>query len=169
MKSSGFTLVELVLMLTVLIAAALGVWLILNPLELKKRLNDSIRLSDLAILQQAVNNSISEATISGRVILCPIQTMNCKGSTSDSDANKLKSDGSGWVKADLSTQKSINIPTLPIDPVNNGEFNYRFYSDGKAWEIDTVLESSFYRQRMVGDGGNNDSRYEVGTNLTLIN
>lgn len=167
--NKGFTGIELIVMLGLLAVVSAGTWLILNPLELKRRMNDSIRIADMGILQQAITNSLNESTISGKLVLCPNGQPSCKGSTLDSDSNKLKSDGTGWIKADLSAQKSINLPTLPIDPLNEGNYNYSFSSDGKGWELSTVLESNYYKQKMISDGGDNDSKYEVGTNLTLIN
>ena len=51
--------------------------------------------------------------------------------------------------------------------MNNATYNYRYISDGNGWEVDAVLESQQYQGKAATDGGNCDTRYEVGTNLTL--
>lgn len=165
----GFTLVELLVVIAIIAILAAVVVLIINPIELTKRSRDAARLTDLANLQQAINVAAQEATQSGDAILCAGTTAPCTGQSNSTDANNRKSDGSGWVKVNLSAQKSVSVPTLPVDPINDGTHYYTYASDGNGWEIDAVLESDQYKDKMANDGGNNDTAYEVGSNLTLIN
>ncbi len=161
----GFTLVELLVVIAIIAILAAVVVLIINPIELTKRSRDAARLTDLANLQQAINVAAQEATASGAAILCSGTTAPCQG---DSKADGRASDGSGWVKVNLSAQKSVSVPTLPIDPINDDTYKYSYYSDGNAWEINAVLESDQQKGKMSTDGGNNDNAYEVGSNLTLL-
>ncbi|MBI2040266.1 hypothetical protein HYT18_04270 [Candidatus Microgenomates bacterium] len=152
--------------------------LIINPLELTRRTRDSARLSDLASLQQAINVAVQEATDTGEAILCTGGSYPCGGSTGagrsgGSGAGTRNSNGTGWVKVNLSSQQSVSVPTLPVDPLNNDTYHYTYCADNDAWEINAVLESVKEIGRMANDGGDENAqdttgRYEVGSNLTLI-
>lgn len=167
MKKSahGFTLVELLVVIAIIAILAAVVVLIINPLELTRRGRDAARLSDLANLQQAINVAVQEATSSSAAILCNGGATPCNGS---SNVGTRSSDGTGWLKVNLSSQKSVSVPTLPIDPLNNAANHYTYCSDGNAWEIDTALESTQQSGKMSTDGGNDPNLYEVGSNLNLI-
>ena len=171
-ESKGFTLVELLVVIAIIAILAAVVVLIINPLELTRRGRDAARLSDLANLQNAINVAVQESTGSGAVaVLCKVQgSYPCNGS---SQTQTRVSDGTGWVKTDLSTQKSVSVPTLPVDPVNSPTYHYTYCANNDAWEINTVLESDQQKSKMQNDGGNENAldttgRYEVGSNLTLI-
>lgn len=167
-SARGFTLVELLVVIAIIAILAAVVVLIINPLELTRRGRDAARLTDLANLQQAINVAAQEATGSASNILCAATAAPCTDTSNSTSANVRKSDGTGWVKVDLSSQKSVSVPTLPVDPINDSVDRYTYYSDGNAWEINAVLESDQQRSKMASDGGNNDNAYEVGSNLTLL-
>lgn len=165
-NQDGFTLVELLVVIAIIAILAAVVVLIINPLELTRRSRDAARLTDLANLQQAINVAVQEATNSGSAILCKVAgSYPCNGS---SNGGGRVSDGTGWVKTDLSTQKSVSVPTLPVDPINDATYHYTYCANNDAWEINTVLESEQQKGKMTTDGGNEDTRYEVGSNLALI-
>ena len=166
----GFTLVELLVVIAIIAILAAVVVLIINPLELTRRGRDAARLSDLANLQQAINVAVQEATGSAATILCEGGGAPCNGS---SNVGTRASDGTGWVKVNMSTQKSVSVPTLPVDQLNTTVNHYTYCSDGDGWEINTVLESEQQKGKMANDGGDENAtdttgRYEVGSNLKLI-
>ncbi len=136
-RSAGFTLVELLVVIAIIAILAAVVVLIINPLELTRRSRDAARFTDLSNLQQAINVAVQEATGSATAILCMGGSAPCNGS---SNTGTRGSDGTGWVKVDMSIQKSVSLPTLPIDPINDASHHYTYCSDGNAWEIDAVLE-----------------------------
>lgn len=170
-RSFGFTLVELLVVIAIIAILAAVVVLIINPLELTRRGRDAARLTDLSNLQSAINVSVQEATGSGAMgVLCKGGGSSCEGS---SNTGTRTADGTGWVKADLSAQKSVSVPTLPVDPINDATYHYKYCAANDAWEIDAVLESEQQKIKMANDGGNENAtdttgRYEVGSNLTLI-
>ena len=167
----GFTLVELLVVIAIIAILAAVVVLIINPLELTKRGRDAARLTDLANLQQAINVAVQEATGSGTVTLLCVGGLQGGACPGNSATNGRVSDGTGWVKVNLSSQKSVSVPTLPIDPVNSTGTtgnHYVYCSDGNGWEIDTGLESDQYKNKAQNDGGNDTALYEVGSNLALI-
>ncbi len=164
--NKGFTLVELLVVIAIVAILAAVVVLVINPLELTRRSRDAARLADLANIQQAINVAVQEATGSGTAgLLCVGTTSPCTG---DSGAGTRVSNGAGWVKVNLSGQQSVSVPTLPVDPTNTGTSIYRYSSNGTAWEIDAALESTQQSAKMTSDGGNCDTRYEVGSDLTLL-
>lgn len=169
-STQGFTLVELLVVIAIIAILAAVVALIINPIELTRRGRDATRLSDLANLQQAINVAVQEATSSSSVVLCAGATPPCSGNSNDSGPNVRKSDGTGWVKVNLLAQKSVSMPTLPADPVNNSAYHYSYATNnaGSAYEITTVLESDQQKPKMATDGGDNDNAYEVGTDLTIL-
>ncbi len=161
----GFTLVELLVVIAIIAILAAIVVLIINPLELTRRGRDAARLTDLANLQQAINVAVQEATGSAATILCRNGSTPCNGS---SNTGTRGSDGTGWVKVDMSTQNSVSVPTLPIDAINDTNNHYTYCSDGNAWEIVAKLESTQQSGKMGSDGGDDPVLYEVGSNLRLI-
>lgn len=168
-EAKGFTLVELLVVIAIIAILAAVVVLIINPIELTKRSRDAARLTDLANLQQAINVAAQEATASGQDILCATgwdaAASNCQG---DSKTDGRSSNGSGWVRVNLSATKSVSVPTLPIDPINDDAHKYTYYSNGSAWEINAVLESDQQKGKMGTDGGDNIDKFEVGSNLELV-
>ncbi|RJP46333.1 MAG: type II secretion system protein [Armatimonadetes bacterium] len=177
----GFTLVELLVVIAIVAILAAVVVLIINPIELTRRSRDAARLTDLNNLQQAINVAAQEATSSGVAILCSGMsgaatpgTVLCQGNSNSNGGNSADrtTDGTGWVKVDLSSQKSVSVPTLPVDPINDATYYYTYASDGAGWEINAVLESEQQvttQRRMATDGGDNDDVFEVGSTLVLIN
>lgn len=165
MRGQGFTLVELLVVIAIIAILAAVVILVINPVELTKRGRDATRLSDLANLQQAINITVQEAT--GSSVLCNGTPGAC-GPFNSKDGTRAVN-GTGWVSVDLTKQKAISIPVLPVDPVNDATYNYSYQSDGASYEIDAVLESDQQKDKMTNDGGDNPNKYEVGTKLTIIN
>lgn len=170
--SKGFTLVELLIVIAIIGILGVIVFIVINPIELRKRANDSRRISDLANLQQAINVAAQEATSSGSQILCLNTTAPCGGKSTDTPLTTTrKSNGEGWVKVNLSSQKSVSLPVLPVDPINDATYFYEYKTNaaGDAWEIDAVLESDQLKGQMETDGGDNTAKLERGSNLSIIN
>lgn len=171
-QNRGFTLIELLVVIVIIGVLAAIVLIYINPPELNKRSKDTVRVGDLINLQQAINVAANEATGSSQEALCVGVTAPCQGTSSPGTTANRKSDGSGWVKVNLLGTKSVNLPILPVDPVNNSTYNYKYTSDGNNFELNAVLESDQYINslgKMKNDGGNNDNVFEVGSTLTLFN
>lgn len=163
-RSAGFTLVELLVVIAIIAILAAVVVLIINPLEITRRGRDAVRLSDLANLQQAISISVQEATSSSAAILCVGGGNPCNGSSTGT----RNSNGTGWVKVDLSAQKNVSVSTLPVDPINDATNHYTYCSNGDVWEIDAKLESTQMADRATKDGGDDPALFEVGSSLNMI-
>lgn len=139
-----------------------------NENELSKRNRDATRLSDGANIQTAINVAVQEATSSGAAVLCDGNAgkkFPCGGL---SNLNSRLSNGTGWVKVNLAQQKAISVPTLPIDPINDGIYHYAYCANNDSWEMNLVLEYTQQVSKMVNDGGDDTNKYELGSNLTLM-
>ncbi len=99
-----------------------------------------------------------------------------------------KVDGSGWIPINFKLAGDVvSISRLPLDPSNSiansssptqTDLVYRyacqtksFTKPGYVFEIDASLESDAYTitsDKRTDDGGDNDSMFEVGTNLGLL-
>jgi hypothetical protein len=124
---------------------------------------DAQKISDLATMKSYITSLINEASGSAKAaLLCNNAKAPCFGS-SQTDTTQV--DGTGWVKVNFTSKY---LSTIPKDPINDTIAHYVYCSDGKDWEIDAVLEGTTYKGYMSADGGDDSSKYEVGTSLTLI-
>jgi len=218
---SGFTLLELIIVIGILGILSVSLVIVLNPAEVIKKSRDTQRISDLNTIKRAIgvyqinnpnpkmagaNNTGCKGTTSSDsfyqtasdhiyysypsdiATITATQldgvTFSAGGAAQVTKANMGKVDGTGWLPIDFATLSGGSpISNLPIDPVNKiaditkptlTDLVYRYVCSEKTfmYEIDAVLESTAYTitdLKMANDGGNNDSYYEVGTDLNLFN
>lgn len=167
-RVKGFTLIELLIVIAILALLATATLIMINPQELSKRARDSARLAEISYFQTILNSKVAEASEDG--VLCnydpnPI----CSGSSYPVSSSTLKADGTGWIKVDFSQINGLTVNFLPLDPINDSNLKYTYFSNKLNWEINARLESEKYRSKMSFDGGDNSDKFEVGTSLTLLN
>lgn len=156
-KQGGFTLVELLVASTVtLILLALAV-VAYNPVERNKKQRDGKRISDISKIDGAISEfMLDKKNYPDQEGMLRLSTVLPAGSTSLNKSNK------GWIFDNLSSYVSM----LPTDPINNSTYHYSYIHGSSGYELDAKLE--IYTDQMINDGGNDDTMYEVGTNLNLI-
>ncbi len=132
--------------------------LIVNPLELTKQSRDTERMTNAAILVNAINQEYAM----NQTPLCSTGAP-CMGK---SYQETIAVDGTGWVKMELPAS-SFPSKTLPDDPINDATYFYTYCSDGTNWEVNFKLESDKYQEKLVQDEGDSDQYYEVGSDKTL--
>lgn len=163
-ESKGFTLIEILIMIAVMVVLAAILVIVVNPVKIVEKSRDSSRLSDLAAISTALDLYLADnRNFNGLKV----------GTVYESTLGTRKIDGTGWIPLPLTTITSgTPISTLPVDPKNNKAlgFYYRFGANlaAKTYEIDCALENSENLDKQSADGGNNNSRYEVGTDLTIL-
>lgn len=165
--AKGFTLIELLIVVAIITILATLVFIILNPLELLRESRDATRLADLGTLSRVINIA-SQQNQTATNLLCAGQYGSCSGRSDSLDTNVRNADGGGWIKVNFTGTQGIDLGVLPLDPVNKDGFAYTYASDGDKYELNAILESEKYKNKMVIDGGNNISAYEVGTKLSLL-
>ena len=127
----------------------------------------------MANLNNAISSAVAESESDAETVLCNGEGYPCVGSSYPVGANTRKVDGTGWVKVNLTTG-SLRLPTLYSDPTNDSAYHFTYCADNDAYELNTTLESDKESVRMADDGGDQNAtdatgRYEIGSNLTLIN
>jgi type II secretion system protein G len=145
-KSKGFTLIELLVVIAIIGLLASIVLVSLNSVRAKAR--DTKRVGDLRQLQTALEMYYDT---NGAY---PIKTTAINSSS-----------GTTWF-----SELAIFMAARPIDPTNSatGSYYYYYKSDatGANYELDARMETN--TAFATGDGGNNTTYYEVGTNLTIL-
>lgn len=132
------------------------VFVFIDPLALKKRGRDNKRLSDIMVLERMV----TEYRIDNGSY--PDDESVVRTSSVATGSLYLSDVSGGWLAADLRQYNS----KLPIDPQNTNEFVYTYTHSATAYEINCSLE--YYSEKLTEDGGNSNSKYEVGSDLTLM-
>mgnify|MGYP001616581439 CR=1 FL=1 len=145
-KKGGFTLLELLIVITILAILTLVVVLFINPVEMLKKSRDVQRMSDMSTLNAAIglylqaspNNTLGGATYcgtTGTVLPAGAGTKirasmpSSSGTTSQfttslydatSTADIARNDSNGWIPYINFSGVSSGAPIakLPIDPVN---------------------------------------------------
>jgi prepilin-type N-terminal cleavage/methylation domain-containing protein len=166
---NGFTLVEILIVVVILIMLGALVYLVIDPVESAKRGRDVIRLSDIKLVSKSVHVAIDANGEPSAELLCLNTTIPCTGKSSDLNPAVFKSDGTGWVKTNISDVVGLKVSALPYDPLNVFPYEYTYNSTGIDFEVNVIFESREFQEKMRLDGGNNDLKYELGTKLDLMN
>ena len=176
----GFTLLELLIVIGILAVLSTTIVLVINPTELLAKARDSSRISDLNALRNAIALFIvkkpEEFIGENDQTYSHVQGIQCSTGQGSSATTQLI-DGSGWIPIDFTKMSGFtSLSNLPIDPVSNKDkglyYVYTVDSLGKTFKLTANMESEYYSEGGSGDvtskdGGNIDSLYELGTNLSL--
>ena len=166
-------------LVVVLAVSAAGLFLY-NPSEKARLSRDQQRIQDLQSLTKAIdkyliNNQKEKIEICDG---CSLEkTVFSSSEISFEGSFVVKSSVSsvvnitGWIPIDFSLNAKIGetpIVKLPLDPVNIEPYVFT-YSPGKSgsYKLSAALESTQNDNLEANDGGKDENRYEVGTNLSL--
>ena len=161
---SGFTLMELLLVISVIAILAGILIMIINPVRYMKRARDSTRISDIRTLASSISYALSGSYI--KLQDTTSGCLNCTSITGTKDVDGVN----GWVKFTTISLAGLSdfVSSLPEDPINDSTYYFEFASDGNKFELDAKLEDPLYSVKNTNEGGTDMTKYEVGTSLTLI-
>jgi prepilin-type N-terminal cleavage/methylation domain-containing protein len=165
LKSSyGFTLIELMVVIAVVAVLAGSLVMAINPQSIVQKSRDAKRMQDIDTLAKALSLALAEGEIQ-----LSVNSSSCTSCKSNNGT--LVTSGSGYVKFVIPVDKTgltKYLSTLPVDPLNTGNYVYTFGSTLNDFELNTVFEHADNLPRMTTDGGNGSAVYEVGTNLSIL-
>ncbi len=131
----------------------------LYPAAQKRRARDVKRVADLRSLSRA----IEEYRINTGSYPDSDNTTRTSNVLPTGNGGPYESVTQGWIDSSFSSY----IQKIPVDPKNTGIYVYTYRKSGSNYELNAVLEAT--EISMTSDGGNSNSKYEVGTSLTLMN
>ncbi|MEK7608360.1 MAG: LamG-like jellyroll fold domain-containing protein [Patescibacteria group bacterium] len=187
-ERSGFTLIEIFIVVSVVSILSTIVVFVLNPAELLRQARDSSRISDLAGVSSALNIfNVDRAgswigTSSVVYVSIPDSSATCANlglvalpsgwSYSCSSVADLRNvNGTGWIPVDFTAiSTGAPISELPIDQTNttSGDAFYTYVAGGNnVFVLGSVLESGKNLPRALNDGGGDPLSYEAGSSLSL--
>jgi len=157
-SESGFTLVELYIVMAIMVALFLATYLILNPYTLKQRTRDDKRLSDVNILDRAINEYFIDTATYPDIV----NTLRKSNVVPVGSIGPVENATTGWINQNLSSY----MVKLPVDPINDSTYYYSYKKSTNGYEIDVKLE--YYTAYSLNDGGNDSNLFETGTDLTIM-
>ena len=191
MDRKSFTLIELLIVLSIL-ALIVGLLIsIIKPAEIYKKVRDNQRIVDLNYLDSNIKSYLLLANPStiyttstlNKIFLSlklPSSATNtdCRnyfpdlpslpyGWTYVCSKNPTSTDGTGWLPINFQNYMLYSISNLPLDPFNNSTYYYAFVASGTDFILYTMLEDP-KNQASKNDGDNYPHLYSAGTNKRLI-
>lgn len=190
MKSrNSFTLIELIITISIIGILAAAVVIIINPAQLLEQGRDSKRISDLNSLSQAISAYIYQGpgltglgSANTVYVSLPDTTSTCANLNLPTlplgwsyhcvtQENLFNVDGSGWMPINLNQMAGGSpISVLPVDPTNspsNGEYYTYAVSASSTYELTAHVESNKYQSTAASDGGPDPTTYELGSGLAV--
>lgn len=192
-KRKGFTLIEVLIVLSLILILFGITSQIFKPTIFLQRSRDIQRISDLKKLDLALrtyltaedlidlgpaNTGIDEAS-SSIFLSIPFDKENYRNQTliwnsrtyyfsQVSSTESYKADGQGWLPVDFTILPYPPLFSLPIDPINSRNaklfYSYVFKRSSSTYEINANLEYPSYRQGGRADKVSND----LGDNNAIL-
>ena len=186
----GFTLIELIIVITILVILGVVVVVLIDPAEILAQSRDSQRISDLASIKGATQLVLASGTPSNASTVCdldsqpisptstmwislPSGTSGGPAAYSSSTTQELSTmaDGTGWIRVNYASSTTGRaFSNLPIDPTNSSSYYYRWgctYIGGiYEYEADATLESAKYKYDCTTSGCDRKATKDGGNSTT---
>lgn len=185
----GFTVLELLITMGAIVAIIVAALLFLDPDQFLKEKRDELRMKELNDIKNSLDIYIESAT--GTISLGPANIVFSSNvgvvrnknneivSLKFDTKNPRATNSMGWLPVNFDSLYANQSPNakvgdgfslnaLPRDPRNVDSYVYTFTTDGEGkYKLTTTFESNKYLSKMRDDCGQNQNRYEVGTNCDL--
>lgn len=163
----GFSFIQILIVIILIVILGIVAVLIIKPSKILEKSRDAQRFEDMTTISAAINQYLADNhDFSG--LVGPYSSIDV-GFANGRAGEKI--DGTGWIPLNFQLISTGSpIERLPIDPLNNVTYNYRFGVSvaGKTYEINCVFERPENSTKESSDGGNNPNAYELGTDLTIL-
>ena len=165
----GFTLLELLIVISVIAILSVALVLVLNPAEILKKSRDSQRIADLNTLKTAIGLYLTSTSTPSLTCLAASST-----SATTTVAAQTAINGTGWIPINFTTLTGgspiSNLPTDPTNVITTSDYWFKCEATNNTFEVSAKLESAAYGpsgtdDKSAKDGGDDATRYEVGTKL----
>ena len=175
-----FSLVKSIIVVLVIFIVFAGIVYWYNPYEKARLSRDETRVQQLQELDRAIkvyleNNDKTKAeTCDGCKLgkdIFATGPLALQGSLKVNVNTSLAVNITGWIPLDFSLNAKIGetpVKVLFLDPLNEPPYVYT-YTPGKngTYKLSTALESMQNDSIEIDDAGINDTRYELGNDLSL--
>ena len=152
----AFTLVELLVVIAILAVLTGIVVVAINPQKQLAKSRDTRRIADVGVLVTAIQEyNFKEGSYPDYLDVTRVSNIVVPG-------GNLYSAASSWIFTDMSDY----LPKMVVDPINTGDFIYRYRHNSIDFEVDAKFE--IFTDKQMTDGGNNNNRYELGSDLTIL-
>lgn len=159
--NKGFSAIELLVVALLVSILVTLISITINSEDSKRKSRDTARLANLFSLSQAIesnyidrNNVLPDVGAKSTTRKSNLLPSGSSGPLTNNEAN-------GWLKENLFGY----LEKLPVDPLNTGDYTYRYRVDcsGLRYKLDARFE--FYKDLMLNskDQGSDNNHYEIGT------
>lgn len=185
----GFTLVELLIVITILVILGVVVIVLIDPAEILAQSRDAQRISDLASMKGAIQLTLSSTTPlstscyntaaptgsnqpTANIFTTLMTAVGVSGYGTTATSSALLVDGTGWVRLDYraaTTGKALT--SLPLDPTNalSSGLYYRWGCNKFStylYEVDAALESEKYKPSCTATNCDDKASKDGGNSAT---
>lgn len=193
MINKGFTLIEILIVLSLILIIFSTTSQIFKPLDYLKKSRDIKRISDLKSLEIAINTYLLSTSspnlgpsnkavdeINPTIFISvPFEKEDIRNQTliwnsktyyfsQSSSTDYLKNNGLGWIPINLTNMIYQPLFSYPVDPINsyNNKFfySYIFKKSDSTFEINANLEYQNYKFNGIEDKTSSDT----GDNLYIL-
>lgn len=180
----GFTIIELLLSITLISFLVIALLIALNPASSFAKARDVQRFNDLQSISVVLSTLLKEkANLSfggENVIYLSLSRINSATCSEyrlpiitssyqyQCSPNPEKVDGTGWIPVDFTLNPIVGLKKLPIDPMNKPPFFYSYRAKNKLTKLSAHFEYEGNLESSYLDGGSDPILYEVGSDLSLM-
>ncbi|MEK7673854.1 MAG: type II secretion system protein, partial [Patescibacteria group bacterium] len=185
MRNKSFTLLELLIVISVIGILSTVLLVVLKPNELIAKARDTQRISDLTNYEKNIRLALLEPDTNLSVdnviyLSLPDTSTGCSSWTSQLPSlpsgwsykcsnEPEKADGTGWLPINFNNTTILNINNIKLDPLNTPPYYYSFVEG--SFELTAYLEYSGNRATTNSpsskDGGTNLKLFETGDDKTV--